>query len=336
MSIPIKKIAKLIDGTIQGDDSAIITCISKIDDSKKNSLTFLANLKYEKHLYNTKAACVIIDKNFKPSKKINTSLIRVKNPYNKFASILSLFNFNGMKTGIHSSATVSKNAQIGKNVFIGAKCFIDENVIIKNNSRIYANCYIGKNSFIGKNSTLYSGVNIYHNCKIGNNCTLHSGAIIGSDGFGFAPINNSYSKIEQIGNVIIKDHVEIGANTTIDRATIGSTIIQNGVKLDNLIQVAHNVEIGENTVIAALTGIAGSVKIGKNCMIGGHVAINGHITIADNVKISAKAGVTKSILKQGAIIQGYWAFDRIKHQRSYIHFKNLPDIVKRIDKLEDK
>lgn len=336
MNITVKKIAKLIKGTIEGDPTLSINCVSTIDKSIKDSISFLVNPKYENFIYTTKASCVIVNKDFLPIKKIRTTIIRVENPYTQFANVINIFNGNGKKHGIDSSAKIKDNTRLGKDVYIGEMSYIGDNVTIGDDTQIYPQCFIGDNVKIGSNTILFPGVKVYHSCEIHNNCTIHSGVIIGSDGFGFALDKKRYSKIQQIGNVLIKDNVEIGSNSTIDRATIGSTIINRGVKLDNLIQIAHNVEIGRNTVIAAQTGIAGSSKIGNNCMIGGQVAINGHITIADNVKISGKAGVTKSIHKKGAIIQGYWAYDRMQHQRSYIHFKNLPNIVQRINKLEGK
>ena len=271
----------------------------------------------------------------KPVKKTCT-LIRVDDPRAGFAKLLEFCNqMNSNKTGIEQPSSISKTATLGEHIYIGAFSYIGENVTIGNNVKIFPNVFVGNNSVIGDNTIVYSGVKIYHDSVIGKNCTFHSGVIIGGDGFGFAPNSeNNYSKIPQIGNVIIEDHVEIGSNTTVDRATLGSTFLRKGVKLDNLIQIGHNVEIGENTVVAAQTGVSGSTKIGKNCMIGGQVGIVGHIKIADGVKIAAQSGVAKSITKEGEVVQGSPAFSIIDYKRSHLLFKNFPDINDKIRELE--
>ena len=299
-------------------------------------MTFLANSKYTQFIYTTQASIVVVSNDFTPSQPIAATLIRVEDPYQSFAKLLEMFNsMTASKKEVSSQAFIASSARTGKDLSIGAFSFIGENVLLGDNVSVFPQVYIGDNVKIGNNCTFYPGVKIYHDCIIGNDCTLHSGVIIGSDGFGFAPSNNNnYQKIPQVGNVILEDHVEIGSNTTVDRATLGSTFIRKGVKLDNLIQVAHNVEIGENTVIAAQTGISGSTKIGRNCMIAGQVGIIGHITIADNVKIGAQSGIGGSITQDGAIVLGSPAIDVKKTRRNYIHLSNLDEIVKRINHLE--
>ena len=279
---------------------------------------------------------VIVNKDFKAENEISSTLIFVEDAYHCFSKLLEIYNkMKNDKKGIDKLSKIEDSAKIGEDVFVGAFTYIGENVSISDNVKIYPNCFIGENVTIADNSILYAGVRIYHDCEIGKDNILHSGVIIGADGFGFSPDKkNQFNKIAQIGNVVLKDDIEVGANTTIDRATIGSTIIGNGVKLDNLIQIAHNVEIGENTVIASQAGIAGSTKIGKNCMIGGQCAIVGHITIADGVKIAGQSGVASSITEKGKIVQGPMAFDIRDFQRSYIVFKKLPEIYKTISEIK--
>ncbi len=335
MRISISDITKIIDGKISNNNNVIITKLSKIEDAQENSLSFLANLKYKKFLYTTKASAVIVKNDFKTEKEIKPILIYVKDPYEAFTKILNTVEKQDNKTGISKKSTINKSAQIAKNVYIGDFCTIEENVRIEENVKIFPNCYIGSNTYIKTGTIIYPGVKIYNNSKIGENNIIHAGTIIGSDGFGFAPSHKSYTKIAQIGNVILEDNVEIGANTTIDRATMGSTYIRKGVKLDNQIQIGHNVEINENTVIAAKVAIAGSTQIGKNCMIGGQVAISGHLKIGNNVKIAGNSGVGSN-LKDNAIVQGSFAFDKYQFQKSYVIFKKLPQVYKILEDIKKK
>ncbi|MDA9066536.1 UDP-3-O-(3-hydroxymyristoyl)glucosamine N-acyltransferase [Flavobacteriales bacterium] len=340
MDFIASQIAGLLEGTVVGNENISVNNLSKIEEGQPNTLSFLSNLKYEEYLYTTGASIVIVDKSFEPSKSIpNTcTLIKVESAQAAFAKLLEIYNqVKRKKSGIHPSSYISDSATIGEEVYIGANCSIGDNVTIGNNVHVYPNSYIGDNVKIGDDCMFFAGVRVYSDCLIGKSCTLHSGVIIGGDGFGFVPNRNgNYSKVPQIGNAILEDHVEIGSNTTIDRATLGSTIIRKGVKLDNLIQVAHNVEIGENTVIAAQTGIAGSTKIGKNCMIGGQVGIVGHITIADEVKIAAQSGVGHAITEKGQILQGSPAFPIGDYKRSYVVYRGLPDLKRKVDELEKK
>jgi UDP-3-O-[3-hydroxymyristoyl] glucosamine N-acyltransferase len=335
MEFSAKNIAAFLNGTIEGNPDVIVTSIAKIEDGKPGDLSFLSNLLYEKYLYCSKSSIILINNDFKPSQKVNATLIRVENAYQAFADLLELYQKTiSSPIGIESPSFIDNTALVNENVYIGAFSYIAKNATIGKDSKIYPNTFIGENVKIGENTLIFSGARIYHNCVIGNNCIIHSNTVIGSDGFGFAPQQDSnYKKVPQIGNVIIEDFVEIGSNTCIDRATMGSTIIRKGVKLDNLIQIGHNVEIGENTVIAAQSGIAGSSKVGKNCMIGGQCGIVGHISIADEVKIAAQSGISNSITKKGEIVQGSPAFSIKNYQKSYVVFKNLPDLQQRINQL---
>lgn len=337
MEFTAQKIAELIGGTIEGNPEVIVTRVVKIDEDETGGLGFLANPKYEQFIYSTGADVVIVHNDFKAEKELKPTLIRVEEPYLAIASLLEMYNKMKLdKSGISKLAFVDESASIGKDVYIGEYAVIGKNAVLGDGVKIYPNVYIGDDSKVGAGSLIFSGARLYHDTVIGSDCTLHSGVIIGGDGFGFAPNEDGeYIKVAQTGNVVIEDSVEIGANTTIDRATIGSTIIRKGVKLDNLIQVAHNVEIGENTVIAAQTGISGSTKIGKNCMIGGQVGIVGHIKIGDNVKIQAQAGIPSNV-KDGDIIMGSPAINLRQYMKSYIHFKNLDGIVNRLNELEKK
>ncbi len=338
MKFTAQQIAEALSGTVEGNPSVEVSSLSKIEEGKKGTLTFLANPKYTQYIYHTEASIVIVNEDFDPEKEITTTLIRVKDAYSAFAQLLELYQQSKeKKSGISKSAFIAETATIGTDVYIGAFVSIGDHAVIGDHAMIHAHTSIGNHCKIGNATKIFSGVSIYDECEVGNECTIHAGAIIGADGFGFAPQDdNVYNKIPQIGNVIIEDRVEIGANTTIDRATIGSTLIRKGAKIDNLIQIAHNVEIGENTVIAAQTGISGSTKIGKNCMIGGQVGIIGHLTIADGVKIAAQAGVGKSINEENAIVEGSPAFNIRDYQRSYVHFRRLDTLVKRVNELERK
>lgn len=337
MKFTAQQIADTLHGTIEGNADVWINNVSKIEEGQPNTLSFLANPKYEEYLYTTNASIVLVNKTFEAQKKIMATLIRVDDAYKGFATLLDIYNaVSQNKSGIEQPVYIAENVKQGNNIYLGAFAYIGANTTIGDNVKIYPHSYIGDNVVIGDNTIVYAGVKIYNQCIIGNHCTLHAGAIIGADGFGFAPHNEQYKKVPQIGNVIIEDYVEIGANTTIDRATLGSTIIGKGVKLDNLIQIAHNVEIGENTVIAAQSGIAGSTKVGKNCMIGGQVGIVGHITIADGVKIAAQSGVGQSIITPNEIVQGSPAFAISDYRKSYVIFRKLPEIDKRLSEQELK
>ena len=335
MNFTAGQIADQINGTIVGDRDVDIFNISKIEEGTKGSLTFLANPKYTEFIYSTNASAAIVAEDFEPTEKINTTLIKVKDPYSSFKTILELFNKEiTSKKGISEFTVIDKNAIISDSSYIGSFTTIGKNSKVSDNCIIENHVFIGNNVEIGQGTRIYPGVKILDDTKIGKNCIIHCSCSIGSDGFGFAPNDDgSYKKIPQTGNVIIGDNVEIGSNSTIDRATLGSTIIHKGVKLDNQIQIAHNVEIGENTAIAAQSGIAGSTKIGRNCMIGGQVGIIGHLKIGDNVKIQAQAGVTSDI-KSDSRVTGTPAISHMNYNKSYIHFKNLPEIVKKIDKKE--
>jgi UDP-3-O-[3-hydroxymyristoyl] glucosamine N-acyltransferase len=333
MNLTAGHIANQINGTVVGDRNIEIFNISKIEEGSKGSLTFLANPKYTEFIYTTKASAAIVSSDFEPTERIELTLIKVKDPYSSFTTILELFDKDlSIKKGISKLTDVDKSSKISDSVFIGSFSSVGENSIIGEKCIIENQVFIGNNVKIGNGSLIYPGVKILDDTIIGQNCIIHSSTTIGSDGFGFAPNDDgSYKKIPQTGNVVIGDNVEIGSNSTIDRATLGSTIISNGVKLDNQIQVAHNVEIGENTAIAAQSGVAGSTKIGKNCMIGGQVGIIGHIKIGDNVKIQAQAGVTSNI-ESNSRVTGTPAISYMNYNKSYVHFKNLPEIVKKIDK----
>ncbi|PKQ66343.1 UDP-3-O-(3-hydroxymyristoyl)glucosamine N-acyltransferase [Labilibaculum manganireducens] len=336
MEFTAEDIAEFLNGEVDGNAKVKVTNVSRIEEGKPGTLSFLANPKYEHYIYSTQSSIVLVNKDFETEKEIETTLIRVDDAYQALAQLLEMYEQSKpQKTGIEEPSFVSKSSKLGEKIYIGAFAYIGSNVQIGNNVKIYPHCYVGDNVTIGDNTILNSGVKIYEGCKIGAECIFHSGVVIGGDGFGFAPSSaNDYKKVPQVGNVLIEDHVEIGANTCVDRATMGSTIIRKGVKLDNLIQVAHNVEIDENTVIASQTGIAGSAKIGKNCMIGGQVGIVGHLSIADEVKIAAQSGIGRTVKKEGTVLQGSPAFDFGPYQKSYVLFKNLPKMREQIIELE--
>ncbi len=335
MKFTAAQIAVILEGEVEGNPEIEVSKLSKIEEGGPESLSFLANPKYTQFIYTTKASIVIVNKIFKAEKEINSTLIRVEDAYKSFSKLLEYYNQVKMnKTGIESPVFISKSAIYGENIYIGAFAYLGENIKIGNNTKIYPNVYIGDNVTIGDNVILFSGAKIYSDTIIGDNCVIHSSAILGADGFGFAPNEKGeFIKVPQTGNVIIEDNVDVGAATSIDRATLGSTIIRKGVKLDNHIQIAHNVEIGKNTVIAAQTGIAGSTKIGENCMIGGQVGIVGHITIGNNVKIQAQSGIGRNV-KDNEILQGSPALPYSDYNKSYVHFKNLPKTMNRINILE--
>jgi UDP-3-O-[3-hydroxymyristoyl] glucosamine N-acyltransferase len=337
MEFSAQQIASLIGGKIEGDSNKIISNFSKIEEANKGDLAFLANPKYEEFLYTTKAGAVIVSEDLILKQAVNSTLIRVKDPYASFASLMQYYQqmVADKIVGIQEPVYIDKSAKIGENVFVGAFAFIGENAIIEDGAKVYPQVYIGKNVSIGKKSILHPGVKIYHDCIIGNEVIIHAGTVIGSDGFGFAPqVDGSYKKVPQMGNVVIENNVEIGANTCIDRATMGSTIVRSGTKLDNLLQVAHNVEIGEDSVIAAQTGISGSTKIGKRAMIGGQVGVVGHITIAEGVKIGAQSGINSNVTEKNISLNGTPAFDHLSSLKSLSIFRKLPMLSKRVDELE--
>ena len=329
------QIASILEGEVVGNPNVEVYKLSKIEEGSEGSLTFLANPKYVNYIYSTKASIAIVNKTFVPEFEITTTLIKVDDAYKSFSKLLEYYNqVKLMKSGIEQPSVISENVSYGEGLYLGSFSYVGKNVTIGNNVKIYPNSFIGDNVTIGDNCVFFAGVRIYSESEIGNNCTIHSGSIIGSDGFGFAPKEDgTYDKVPQIGNVIIEDNVEVGSCSTIDRATLGSTIIRKGVKLDNQIQVAHNVEIGENTVIAAQTGIAGSTKIGKNCLIGGQVGIAGHLIIGDGVRIQAQSGIGKN-LKEGETVQGSPAFNYGDFSKSYVHFKNLPKLVHELEQVK--
>lgn len=335
MKITAAQIAEVLQGDVFGDENVSVSTLAKIEEGKPGSLTFLANPKYTSFIYETKSSIVIVNKTFVPEHPISSTLIKVDDAYKAFSKVLEYYNqVKLMKSGIEQPSVISEGVSYGDDLYLGSFCYVGKNTTIGHNVKIYPNSFIGDNVIIGDNTILFAGSRVYSESIIGKNCIIHSGTIIGSDGFGFAPTEDgSYSKVPQIGNVIIEDDVEIGACTTIDRATLGSTIIRKGVKLDNQIQIAHNVEIGEHTVIASQTGVAGSTKIGKYCVIGGQVGIVGHITIGNHVKIQAQTGVGKSI-KDGDVIQGSPAMGYNDFAKSYVHFKNLPKIVNEFNELK--
>ena len=337
VSFTAQQIALLIQGKIEGEATAVVNQFGKIESAMPGEISFLANPKYEDFLYTTKASVIIVNESLVLKKKITATLIRVPDAYAAFATLLTKYQEmkNENLVGIQSPSFIASTAKLGEQNFVAAFAYIGENVKTGNNVKIFPNAVIGENVSIGNNVTIHAGVIIYSDCVLGNNITIHAGSIIGSDGFGFAPnADGSYQKIPQLGNVIIEDDVEIGSNTTIDRATIGSTIIKKGVKIDNLIQIAHNVEIGENTVIAAQVGISGSTKIGKGVMMGGQSGTIGHIVIADGIKIAARTGITKDFKEAGITLSGYPAREQSAFLRAQVAQKNLPALEKRVKELE--
>ncbi len=337
MEISAKQISEILNGELIGNGNVLVSNISKIEEGEKGTLSFIANPKYEKFLYTTESSIVLINKTLEVAKEIDPTIIKVDDAYKSFADLLDFYQQSKIKdkSGIHKLAYVDESSTIGENVLVDASAYIGENCTIGNNTKIHPQVYIGDNVRIGNNVILHPGVKIYHECVIKDNCIFHAGAVIGSDGFGFAPQEgDDYKKIPQIGNVIVEENVEIGANTTVDRATMGSTIIKRGVKLDNLVQIAHNAIIGENTVMAAQSGISGSSSIGKNCMIGGQVGITGHISITDGVKVAAQSGIGKEMKIENEIVQGSPSFNIRDYQKSYVYFRKLPDMNNRISEIE--
>lgn len=333
MEFTVKQIAMLLGGEVDGDDSLVINQLSKIEEGKPGCISFLSNLKYEPHLYSTQASAVIVDRSFKPRKAVTPALIFVENSYSAFTRLLEEYHqrISFKRTGIEQPSYLSEGSDVGEHVYRGAFSYIGRNCRIGNNVKIYPQVYIGDNVRIGDNTILHSGAKVLDNTVIGCYCTIHPNVVLGSEGFGFAPQpDGSYKAIPQLGNVVLEDFVSIGANTTIDCATMGSTIIRQGAKLDNLIMIAHNVEIGQNTVIAAQTGISGSTKIGDSCVIGGQAGFAGHLTIASRTKVGAQSGVGKSVKEEGVSLNGSPAFDLGDHFRSLAVFRKLPQLEKRV------
>ncbi|HLT49083.1 UDP-3-O-(3-hydroxymyristoyl)glucosamine N-acyltransferase [Aequorivita nionensis] len=337
MKFTAAQIAGILNGIVDGDENIAVSKLAKIEEGSKGSLTFLANPKYTHYIYSTQASITIVNNDFVATGELSTTLIRVENAYKAFSQLLEYYNQVKMnKTGIESPVFISESAKYGENLYLGAFSYIGENVKIGDNVKIYPNVYIGDNVKVGNNTTLFTGAKIYSETIIGASCVINSGVVIGADGFGFTPNEKGeYNKVPQTGNVILEDNVDVGPGTTIDRATLGSTLIKKGVKLDNQIQIAHNVTIGENTVIAAQTGVAGSTKIGKNCIIGGQVGIAGHIVIGDNVKIQAQSGIGRNV-KDNETLQGSPALAYGDFNKSYVYFKNLPKIMERFNIVEKK
>ncbi|MFY0253510.1 UDP-3-O-(3-hydroxymyristoyl)glucosamine N-acyltransferase [Chitinophaga sp. 30R24] len=337
MQFSALQLATMLDGKLEGNPDVKVSNIAKIEEAGIGMLSFIANPKYEEFIYTTNASILIVNESLVIERPIKSTLIRVKDAYSSFAQLLEQYRYlTANKSGIQQPSYIPQSVKMGENVFVGAFAYLGENVVLGNNVKIYPGVYLGDNVIVNNDSILYPGVKVYDNCIVGCRVMLHAGCVIGGDGFGFAPQpDGSYKKVPQIGNVVIQDDVEIGANTTIDRATMGSTVIRKGVKLDNLIQVAHNVDIGTNTVIAAQTGVSGSTKIGQNCVIGGQVGMVGHIHIADGTKINAQSGLSKSVSLPNTSLTGTPAYDYKSSLKSQAIFRNLPDLEKRVKELEE-
>lgn len=337
MEFSAKQIAQMLEGRVEGNENAVVSKLCKIEEGEEGGLSFLANPKYNHYLYSTKASIVIINEDFEPEEEIKTTVIRVKDAYSCFAKLLEIYNqYRLNKNGISSLAFIDKQAEIAEDVYVGEFAVISKGAKIGKGSKIYPHVYIGDDVKIGENVTLFAGVRIYHDTVIGNNCILHSGAVLGADGFGFAPLaDGTFKKIAQIGNVVIEDDVEIGANATIDRATMGSTKVMKGTKIDNLCQLGHNVVIGQSTAMAAQTGVAGSTKIGSNCFIGGQVGFSGHIKVGDRCSIGAQAGIISDVKDEARII-GSPAIDAKAYMKSYVYFRKLEQMKNKMDDLEKR
>jgi UDP-3-O-[3-hydroxymyristoyl] glucosamine N-acyltransferase len=339
MEFTIEQIAQMLHGEVKGDKSLKVSQLAKIEEGSEGCISFLANLKYEQYLYSTKSTAVIVDKTFDPKKEYSATLILVDNAYAAFTVLLQEYQkiLAQHKKGIEQPSFIHESAKIGNDVYVGAFAYIGNNCVVGDNSKIYPNVSISDSCVIGKNCTIYSGAKLYHNTIVGDNCTIHSNAVIGADGFGFAPqADGTFATIPQLGNVVLENNVSVGANATVDRATMGSTILREGVKIDNLVQIAHNVEIGKNTVIAALTGISGSSKIGENCMIGGQVGMAGHLVVANRTIVTAQSGITKSVKQEGRTLAGSPAQDNYENLKSQVLYKNLPKIEQRLRAIEGK
>ncbi|MBQ7967022.1 MAG: UDP-3-O-(3-hydroxymyristoyl)glucosamine N-acyltransferase [Bacteroidaceae bacterium] len=334
MEFTAKQIAAYIGGEIVGDENATVHTFAKIEEGMPGALSFLSNPKYTAYIYDTQSSIVLVNSDFVPEKPINATLIKTANAYESLAKLMMLYeSVKPKKQGISSMASIAESATIGENVYIGPFVCIGEKAVVGNNTIIEANVSIGDGATVGDNCLLYNGVTIYHDCKVGNRCILHAGSVVGSDGFGFAPGTNGYDKIPQIGIAILEDDVEIGANTCIDRATMGATIIKRGVKLDNMVQIAHNVVIDEHTVMAAQCGVAGSTKVGSWCMVGGQTGISGHIKIGNQVKVGGHSAIANSV-KDGKAVMGYPAFDHSQFARASVVFKKLPEMYREMDTLK--
>jgi UDP-3-O-[3-hydroxymyristoyl] glucosamine N-acyltransferase len=336
MEFTAQQIASMLNGSVEGDENAAVSTVAGIEQGKAGALSFLSNPLYTNHIYTTDSTIVLVNRSLQLDKPVKNSctLVRVDNAYEAFAKLLKMYaQIKGNKTGIEQPSFISPSATVGADCYVGAFAYIGGQAHIGNNVKIYPGVYIGDKVSVGDNTILYAGVKIYHECIIGANCTIHANTVIGSDGFGFAPNaeGHEFEKVPQIGNVIIEDNVEVGSNSSIDRATMGSTILHKGVKLDNLVQIAHNAVVGENTVIAGLSGVAGSSKVGKNCMIGAQVGIAGHLKIADNVKIAGQSGIGNNIDKEGEIVQGSPAFPIGDYKRSYVLFRSLPKLNEKLN-----
>jgi len=338
MEFTAQQIADFLGGEIQGDPSVKVSDFSKIEEGKPGTLSFLSNPKYSQYIYDSQASVILVNKDFQPERKVQSTLILVDDAYQSLARLLTMVDqAKPKKTGISTLAYISESAVIGENAYIAPFVYIGDHVTIGKNVSLHPHCCLEDGAKLGENVILFSGVKIYYNCVIGNNCTLHSGSVIGSDGFGFAPTEDgSYKKIPQMGNVVLEDNIEIGANTVVDRATLGSTIVRQGVKIDNLVQIAHNVEVGTNTVIAAQTGISGSTKLGKQCVLAGQVGIAGHLHIADGTIFGAQSGVPNNIKKPNQVFQGYPAVPVMTFHRASVVYKNLPELQKTVYALEKK
>lgn len=338
MQISVKELSKLLNGEVVGDESALLNTVAKIEEGKPGALSFLANPKYEPHIYTTNSTAVLVNRTFTPTEKLTTTLIKVDDAYQAFTFLLEQFaNVGKGAAGVDKSAVVESSAKVDSSTFVGALAYIGHEAVVGANCQIHPQVYIGAGVKVGNNVTLYPGVKIYHLCTIGDNCIIHAGTVIGSDGFGFAPLpDRSYKKIPQTGNVIVESDVEIGANCTIDRATMGSTIIRKGAKLDNLIQIAHNVEIGEHTVMASQSGVAGSTKIGKYCVIGGQVGFAGHITVADGSQFGAQSGIGGNVTNENGRWFGSPAIELRQALKAGVVYRNLPELEKRVQELEKR
>lgn len=339
MEFTAEQIAGILNGEVVGNPTIAVSALAKIEEGQPGALSFLSNPKYEPYIYTTQSSICIVNQSFEASKALpeTLTLIKVQDAYACFAQLLELYNsMNRKEAVIEQPCFIDPSAQIGKNVYIGAFAYIGKNVVIADNAQIHPNVVIQDNVFIDENTCLFANVSVYHDCKVGKNCIVHAGSVIGSDGFGFAPNENGvYSKIPQIGNVVIEDDVEIGANCTIDRATMGSTYIRKGVKMDNLCQIAHNVDVNQHTAMAAQVGIAGSAKIGKHVMIGGQTGIAGHLSVADHTKIVAQSGIPSSV-KKADTLMGTPAIPINDYKRSHIGFRKLPSLIQKIIELENK
>ena len=334
MEFSAKQIAEYIQGVIVGDENASVHTFAKIEEGIPGALSFLSNPKYTHFIYDTQSSIVLVNKDFEPEREVKATLIKVDNAYESLAKLMSLYEASiPKKTGIDPLASIAKTAQIGENVYIGPFACIEEGVVIGDNTYIHPHVTVGYNAKVGENTILYPHVTIYHDCRVGNNCILHAGSVVGADGFGFAPSPEGYEKIPQIGIAILEDDVEIGANTCIDRATMGATVIHKGVKLDNLIQIAHNVEVGSNTVMASQVGVAGSAKIGEWCMFGGQVGVAGHIKVGDHVNVGAQSGIPGNT-KSGQTLMGYPAIDPRQFAKSAAVYKKLPEMYTELGRLQ--